>query len=127
SKDAGTVGAIDYAARGERFIRPTTVEGLCRTLAEHPEAELIAGATEIGVEINKKARAFPLLVSTEGVVELQRVWRDDRGWHVGGAATLTQIEEALAGELPAWDKMLRAFASRQIRHRATLAGNIVTA
>ena len=70
-------------------------------LAEHPEAELLAGATEIGVEINKKARAFPTLISTDGVAELSRVWRDDAGWHVGGAATLTQLGKAL-GEHPAW-------------------------
>src|SRR6185503_8417293 len=46
---------------------------------------------------------------------------------VGGAVTLTALEEALAGEYPMIDKMLRVFASRQIRNRATLAGNIVTA
>ena len=48
-------------------------------------------------------------------------------WRVGGGVTLTALEEALAGEYPMFDKMLRAFASRQIRNRATVAGNIVTA
>ncbi|HSQ65918.1 MAG TPA: xanthine dehydrogenase molybdopterin binding subunit [Polyangiaceae bacterium] len=132
AKDVSALAALEYSAtdhagRAEKFFRPTTLADLCDLLAEHPEAELLAGATEIGVEINKKARAFPTLISTDGVAELSRVWRDDAGWHVGGAATLTQVEEALAGELPAVDKMLRVFASRQIRHRATLAGNIVTA
>ncbi len=119
--------ASDHAGRAEKFFRPATLADLCDLLAEHPEAELLAGATEIAVDINKKARAFPTLISTDGVAELSKVWRDEAGWHVGGAATLTRIEEALGGELPAIDKMLRVFASRQIRHRATLAGNIVTA
>ncbi len=126
-KDVPALGALEHEARGERFFRPTTIDALCKLLVEHEGAELVAGATEIGVEINKKARAFPILIATDGVAELARVWRTKRGWHVGGAATLTQIEEALAGELPAIDKMLRVFASRQIRHRATLAGNVVTA
>jgi xanthine dehydrogenase molybdopterin binding subunit/xanthine dehydrogenase small subunit len=126
-KDVAPLAPIEHAAAGERFFRPTTIDALCKLLAEHEDAELVAGATEIGVEINKKARAFPTLIATDGVPELQRVWRDNHEWHVGGAATLTQIEEALNRELPAIDKMLRVFASRQIRHRATLSGNIVTA
>ncbi|HEY1954585.1 MAG TPA: xanthine dehydrogenase molybdopterin binding subunit [Polyangiaceae bacterium] len=126
-KDVPALGGAEHAASRERFFRPTTIDALCKLLAEHADAELLGGATEIGVEINKKARQFPTLIATDAVAELARVWRSERGWHVGGAATLTRIEEALAGELPAVDKMLRVFASRQIRHRATLAGNIVTA
>jgi xanthine dehydrogenase molybdopterin binding subunit/xanthine dehydrogenase small subunit len=126
-QDVAPLAPLEHEARSERFLRPTTIDALCNLLHEHENAELLAGATEIGVDINKKARAFPTLISTEGVAELQRVTRNEWGWHAGGAATLTQIEEALAGEIPAIDKMFRVFASRQIRHRATLAGNIVTA
>ncbi|HEX7600158.1 MAG TPA: FAD binding domain-containing protein, partial [Polyangiaceae bacterium] len=118
---------LDYAAGGERFLRPTTLEALLRLRALHPDAVLVAGATEIGVEINKKARAFPLLVSTEGVAELHAVAKTEAGFVVGGAATLTELEEGLGGAIPAIDKMLWVFASRQIRSRATLAGNLVTA
>src|SRR5208337_3139224 len=46
--------AFDYSARGERFARPTSLEDLLAFMKEHPEARLVAGATEIGVEINKK-------------------------------------------------------------------------
>ena len=95
--------------------------------ATHPNADLIAGATEIGVDVTKKFRVFPKLISTEGVEELRSVRNVGGEWHIGGAATLTAVEEALAGALPALDKMLWAFASRQIRNRATLAGNLVTA
>ena len=139
--------AFTYSVGEERFLRPTTLEGLCRALAEDPEAILIGGATEIGVEINKKQKPFPRLVSTEGVPTMRLVERRRladpavRGsggdvpvatipieaWWIGGAATLTDIEDALGGDLPVLDKMLWVFASRQIRSRATLAGNIITA
>jgi xanthine dehydrogenase molybdopterin binding subunit/xanthine dehydrogenase small subunit len=118
---------LDYRAGEQRFLRPTTLEELLDLRAKHPEAVLVAGATEIGVLVTKKAQRFPLLISTEGVAELRSVRRDALGFRVGGAATLTQLEEALEGELPALGKMLRVFASRQIRNRATLAGNLVTA
>jgi xanthine dehydrogenase molybdopterin binding subunit/xanthine dehydrogenase small subunit len=118
---------LRYEARGQTFLRPTTVDELVRLRASHPEAELVAGATEIGVDVNKKAKRFPFLISTEGVGELQAVTGLPNAWRIGGAATLTRIEEALVGEHPAIDDMLRVFASRQIRNRATLAGNLVTA
>jgi len=129
------VPALDYRQGEARFCRPTMLEDLLRELRDDPEAVLIAGATEIGVEINKKAKRFPRLVSTEGVADLHLVDRLRRGptgaersgWWIGGAASLTRVEETLAGAIPALDKMLWVFASRQIRSRATLAGNIVTA
>jgi len=121
------VGPCDVQSATERFVRPTTVEEVRVLLTEHPEATLIAGATEIGVELNKKLASFPFLISTEAVAELRQIVRTDAAWQVGGAATWTELEEALAGEIPALDKMLLVFASRQIRNRATLAGNLVTA
>ncbi len=112
---------------GDRFLRPSTLDALCALRRAYPEAALVAGATEVGVEINKKFRRFPLLITTEHVAGLARVARVDGRWEVGGAATLTAFEEALGTSLPGVTKMLRVFASRQIRNRATLAGNLVTA
>ncbi len=118
---------VGYADTEGRFLRPRTIAELLELRAEHSDAVLIAGATEIGVEINKKFRKFPLLISVEGVEELRRCERGEREWRLGAGATLSQIEEALAGEFPSLDQMLRVFASRQIRNRATLGGNLVTA
>jgi len=125
----GAVPGVSYeSAEHETFLRPTSLDELLALKAQHREkAELVAGATEIGVYINKAHRRYALLVSTEGVRELGQITKDEALFTIGGAATLTALEEALAGEYPMIDKMLWAFASRQIRNRATLAGNIVTA
>jgi len=119
--------AVDYSAGASRFLRPTSLPELFALRQKHPEARLVAGATEVGVDLNKKFKAFPLLISTEGVPELTRITSTPVAWHLGGAATLTAIEEAVAGEYPSLAKMLRVFASRQIRNRATLGGNLATA
>jgi xanthine dehydrogenase iron-sulfur cluster and FAD-binding subunit A len=44
---------------GERFDRPTTLDELLALRRRTPTAVLVAGATEVGVEINKKASRFP--------------------------------------------------------------------
>ena len=119
--------SVDYGAGAERFVRPLSLGDLFATLAMHPEARLVAGATEIGVDVTKKFRSFPLLVSTESVPELTRILETGTAWRIGGAATLTAVEETLAGEYPSLLKMLKVFAARQIRNRATLGGNLATA
>ena len=120
-------GALNYTEGESKFFRPTSLPGLFTLLETYPAAQLVAGATEIGVELNKKFKAFPLLISTEAVPELTRLTATPEAWHIGAAVTLTNIEEALGAEFPSVAKMLRVFAARQIRNRATLGGNLVTA
>ena len=119
--------SLAYAAGNDRFFRPTSLAELLRLKQTHPAARLVAGATEIGVDLNKKFKAFPLLISVEAVPELTRITSTAEIWKIGAAATLTCIEEALGDEFPSLAKMLRVFAARQIRNRATLGGNLVTA
>ena len=119
--------ALNYAGAGEVFLRPTSLPELFALRSRYPQAKLVAGATEIGVELNKKHSRFPALISLEGVPELTRITSTSMEWRIGAAATLTAIEEALGDEFPSMAKMLAVFASRQIRNRATLGGNLVTA
>jgi xanthine dehydrogenase large subunit len=121
------LAALAYAGADELFFRPRSLAGLFKLKKDHPQAQFVAGATEIGVDLTKKFKKFPALISVEGVPEMTAIKSTPSAWHVGAAATLTAIEEALAGEYPSFAKMLRVFASRQIRNRATLGGNLVTA
>jgi xanthine dehydrogenase molybdopterin binding subunit/xanthine dehydrogenase small subunit len=121
------LGDVVYRAGADRFLRPTSLQDLFAAMAENPKATLVAGATEVGVDVTKKFKSFPLLVSTDGVPELGRITKTDSHWRIGSSATLTAIEDALGEEFPSLAKMIRVFAARQIRNRATLGGNLATA
>lgn len=121
------LGAANYAVAGEAFLRPTTLAKLLQMVATHPDARLIAGATELGLEITKRYKKFATLISTEAVPELKLIKVIGTDWHIGAAVTLTIIEDKLGKEFPMLGDMLRVFGSRQIRNRATMGGNIVTA
>ena len=116
-----------YEASGEKFLRPTTLAELLAFVKTHPEGRIIAGATELGLEITKRYKKFSTLISTEAVVELKEIASTASEWHIGAAVTLTEIEDRLGKEFPMLGDMLRVFGSRQIRNRATMGGNIVTA
>ncbi len=115
------------AGPGWQFFNPTTVQQLIDLREQFPDAPLVGGGTELGVDISKHGRRFPVLIATRGVAQLRKIVRSEGRWHVGAAATLMEIGEALGGTIPAIDEVLRWFGSRQIRHRATLAGNLATA
>ena len=120
-------GAARYEFGQEKFFRPASLAKMFQLLKAHPEARLIAGATELGLDITKRFKKFPTLISTEAVPELKAIKATDTEWHIGAAATLTEIDDQLAKEFPPLGDMLRVFGSRQIRNRATMGGNLVTA
>ena len=124
---APALASAQYELNDERFFRPDLLAELLELMNRFPDARLIAGATELGLDITKRFKQFATLVSVEAVPELNEIASTDSEWRIGAAVTLTRIEESLADEFPALGRMLRVFGSRQIRNRATMGGNIVTA
>jgi xanthine dehydrogenase molybdopterin binding subunit/xanthine dehydrogenase small subunit len=121
------LNAVDYSQNGEKFLRPCSLKDLFAALAAHPQARLIAGATELGLDISKRFQKFPTLISVEAIPELTELRETKTEWHIGAGVTLTRIKDLLGYEYPELDEMLYLFGSRQIRNRATMGGNIVTA
>jgi xanthine dehydrogenase small subunit len=111
----------------QRYFNPRAEAELFDVLDAHADARVVAGGTDLSLEVTKRFAEPPCLVSVEGIPTLRRIERTADGFVIGAAATLTQIQEALACEHLALEKMLRFFASRQIRNRATVGGNLCTA
>jgi len=127
-KKAGAgLDGVEYEFGNEKFFRPTSLGRLLNLLQQFPDGQLVAGATELGLNITKRYQKFPTLISVEAVAELKEIKATETEWHIGAAVTLTQIEEEMAEEFPALGDMLRVFGSRLIRNRATMGGNLVTA
>ena len=87
----------------------------------------IAGATDLALDVTKFHRPLPKLISLEGLHRLKHLAHDGNGWSIGAGVTLSRLETAVANRLPALENMLRYFASRQIKNRATVGGNLVNA
>ena len=96
-------------------------------MQEHPDATLVAGSTDLGLEMSWYRQHYPVMIALEGVQELQFIHQTNDAVVIGAAVPLSHIEDQLRGVFPSVDEMLYWFAARQVRNRATLGGNLGTA
>ncbi|MCK6507634.1 xanthine dehydrogenase small subunit [Myxococcota bacterium] len=119
--------SLHYQAGDERYLAPVTVEGALAALEQHPDARVVCGATDLGLAVTQQHRRFPTLVSLERIPALRRLDVVAGTVHVGAALPLCDLEAWSEQGLPVLHRMLRYFGSRQIKHRATVGGNLCNA
>lgn len=117
----------EYVAGDQAYFQPGNLEDLWRLRARHPSAVLVAGATDLGLQVTKRHVHYEKVIGLEAIPELQRLERRAGGWWIGAGVNLTRLMDAIGPEIPGFDKMMRVFGSRQIRSRATLGGNLCNA
>lgn len=110
--------------KGSEFVSPATLGELSAYLLEHPQATLLAGSTEIGLQVNKQFTRPEHIVYLGHVAELKRVDSKGAVWRIGAAVSLTTVEQLVTQDYPDFAEVLRRFGSPPIRSTATLAGNI---
>ena len=59
-------------------FRPVTLDGLLDIKAEHNQAKLIVGNTEVGIEMKIKSMAYPHLIGTTHVEEMNVIKVDTK-------------------------------------------------
>ena len=114
----------------QTYYTPTSIEDTLRLLAEHgSDARIIAGGTDLLVELQRGDRQARVLVDVTRIGGLDRVYLDDDGLiHIGPAVTHNL---AVASELLRERGFPLALAcwrvgTPQLRNRGTIAGNLVT-
>jgi xanthine dehydrogenase small subunit len=110
--------------KGNEFVSPGTLAELSHYLVEHPQATLVAGSSEIGLQVNKDFVRPDHIVYIGHVKELQAIQTLPSHWRVGAGVGLQEVMQLCAKELPDFSEVLRRFGSPPIRYTATLAGNI---
>jgi xanthine dehydrogenase small subunit len=109
------------------FISPPNLVATLGTLKQHPEATIIAGATDIGVRINKSLTIPRNILDLNRVAELQEVRLEVDELILGARASWTAIEHICKDAVPEFYKIVSLFGAPQIRHVGTIGGNIVNA
>ncbi|OWV29612.1 xanthine dehydrogenase small subunit [Halomonas campaniensis] len=121
----------DLAGTVPFFAQPVSLEELTQLRQEAPQARLVAGGTDLWLEITQRLAPLNQLIDVSRVAELLTVEKanhaDQTGWWIGAGVTYTQLEPLFEKHFPAFAHLLHRLGSQQIRNRGTLGGNIANA
>ncbi|MGB3967123.1 MAG: FAD binding domain-containing protein, partial [Planctomycetota bacterium] len=119
--------SLDYEAGGARFLRPTSLDEALALRAAHPTAVVLAGGTDLVVDVNQVGTRNSGWIALGAIAELRRIEERADRFVIGALATWTDLEERLAARVPLFADVIPLFASPLIRARATIGGNLATA
>ncbi len=103
---------------------PGSSDELAAVYAQHPDATLIAGATDVGLWVTKQLRDLDPVIFLNRCDDLKEITITDDEIRFGAMVDMNRMGEALAVLYPSYAEMIRRYASVQVRHAATVGGNI---
>jgi xanthine dehydrogenase small subunit len=120
-------GSITLDHRGERCFAPSSLDELLALRAEHPDAHLLAGGTDLALLVTKEFGTLPTVILLTRVPELLALAVDDVAVTIGAAVTYTNALPVIERSWPSFAGLIRRIGSRQIRNLGTIGGNIANA
>ncbi|QDK40523.1 xanthine dehydrogenase [Bacteriovorax stolpii] len=118
---------VEMKFTGKSIFLPATLKEALNRKSEKNDVRLIAGSTDIGVVVNKGKLATPDTMALYHIEDLNVISHDDKFINVGATVTLTQFEDYVEKHFPEMSRLLRIFASPQIKNQGTVVGNVVNA
>ena len=109
---------------GGAYLRPAALADLLRLRAQHPQAQIVAGCTDVGLWVTKQHRRFSQVLDVTRVAELGRIDRREDLLRIGAAVPLEDAYQALVGQWPELQAFASRFAGLPVRNSGTLGGNV---
>jgi xanthine dehydrogenase small subunit len=105
-------------------ILPADVDDLAAVLAEHPDATLVAGATDVGLWVTKFLRSISPAVFLGHLDALRRIEVDTDTIRLGACVSYTDCADVLCRDYPHLREYWDRIAGWQIRNMGTVGGNV---
>jgi xanthine dehydrogenase small subunit len=109
------------------FISPPGLDAAIEVLSAHPDATIVAGATDIGVRITKSLLIPRKILDLNRIRELAEAQVEGGDLVLGARASWSSIEALCREHVPEFYKIVSVFGAPQIRHVGTIGGNIINA
>ncbi len=109
------------------YIKASSISEALELLSKHaPDAKLLAGGSDLLIQIRQHAIDPPYLIDLKGISNLKSIECKDGTLDIGAFVTLRDIEksETIGSNFPALTEGVHQIAGIQIRNRATLGGNL---
>lgn len=109
---------------GWQWFVPHTSDELVEVLAAHPDARIVAGATDVGLWVTKGLRDLQTVVFIGDVADLKAIEETPDGVRLGAGVRYAEAHRALARLHPDLGELVRRIGGLQVRSSATVCGNI---
>ena len=106
------------------FAAPASEQCLAQLYARHPDATIVAGATDVGLWITKKLAPIEKVIHVGRVAGLSSIEATSEGYAIGATVSLARAAPVLGSIDPDIAEVLRRFGSIQVRACGTVGGNI---
>jgi xanthine dehydrogenase small subunit len=103
---------------------PGTIDDLAGICADHPQATIVAGATDVGLWVTKHLRDIAPAIFINHLRELHHIEETENAIVLGAAVTYSQAAPLLARLFPAMAGYLDRIGGEQVRNMGTIGGNI---
>ncbi len=111
-----------------RYHKPKTLEEACTLLEQKENAAVLAGGTDVLVEIKKGLRQNDDLISLSALDELKEISKDENNLYIGAGATHNEVKKSplIKNEFQAISEAASLIGTEQIRNTGTIGGNLCT-
>src|SRR3990170_892617 len=110
-----------------RYEAPSTLDQAVALLAAEPgEARVLAGGTDLLVQMKTDVIEPVLVVDIKGIAETRQIKEEAGGFRIGAAVTGAELKEhaKLRSVWPGVVEAANLIGSTQIQGRATMGGNL---
>ena len=106
------------------YQSPRSLPELLQARATYPDAQLVAGCTDVGLWVTKLHKEFSQVLDVTRVEELRRIEHYEHHIAIGAAVTLSDAFAALVTDRPQLQTFANRFAGLPVRNAGTLGGNV---
>ena len=104
--------------------QPLNESALREAMVQYPQASLIAGGTDLMLEVTQRYQHFERLIDVSRVMELRSITETQDTYCIGASVTYTELERFFAQRSQSLVSLLHRLGSRQIRNCGTIGGNL---
>ncbi len=111
-------------AMAPAYPSPRTSDELADFLLAHPDARIVAGATDVGLWVTKQHRDLGTVVFIGDVPDLKTIDETVEGLTLGAGVRYSEARAALTRLHPDLGELVRRIGGVQVRNAGTIGGNI---
>lgn len=125
-KEIDSKTVLHLTSDQNHFFAPKTIRQLTTLLEEYPDAYLLAGGTDLVLQV-KQNHHINTVIYIASIKVLQFIKIHGNVLSIGAAVTYHECSHILSKQYPELAKLLDRFGSQQIRYQGTVVGNIANA